>query len=145
MKNHLEISIHDHNAFYNLYSDGNHSWKTYDKKRQTTLLYYPPGSVILLYYTYRTYREALLIRFERIENGIYLPGLSKKVKLLFRATASRVDKTRRAIGWLKAHTKDAFINSDDFYIRLSYIIEQKGKINYFALKKLAENFSALNK
>jgi len=141
LKNHLEVTVPDYNSFYSLYSDGNHSWKTYDRLEKHTLIYYAPGSVVFLYYTYITYREACVIRYIRDENGVWLPGLSKKVSLLFRVRASRVDKLKRAAGWLKKHSAGAFAHDDGFYIRLSYILERRGKINYTALGKLAENSS----
>jgi len=142
MKNHLEVTIPDHNAFCSLYSDGNHAWKTYDRQKQRTLLYYPPEAVVFLYYTYVTYREAVVIRNIQDESALMLPGLSKKVKVLFRVRASRVDKLKRAAGWLNKHSAGAFVHDDGFYTRLSYVLEQSGKINYPALGKLAEESSA---
>lgn len=144
MKHHLEVTIPDHNSFCTLYSDGNHAWKTYDRQKKNTLLYYPPGAAVFLYYTYVTYREACVIRNIQDENALMLPGLSKKVKVLFRVRASRVDKLKRAEGWLNKHSSGAFTHDDGFYTRLSYILEQRGKINYPALGKLAENSSAQN-
>jgi hypothetical protein len=142
MKNHLEITIPDHNSFYTLYSDGNHTWKTYARQKKHSLIYYSPGSVVILYYTYPTYREACVIRNLQDENSITLPGLSKKVNVLFRVRASRVDKLKRAVSWFKKHS--AFAYGDGFYTRLAYILEQRGKINYPALGKLAEDSAANN-
>jgi len=139
MKSHLEIIIPDHNAFYSLYADGFHSWKTYDQQKKHTFIYYAPGSVVVLYYTYITFREACVIRYTQNDNSVILPGLSKKVSVIFRARASRVDKLRRAVGWLKNHSSGAFSHADGFYIRLSYLLEQRGKLNYTALGKLAES------
>ena len=139
MKTHLEITIPDFNSFYSLYSEGIHSWKTYDQAKKQTLLYYPHNSVVVLYYTYVTYREACVIRFYNNNSGISLPGLSKKVNVLFRVRASRVDKLKRAVGWLNTHSSGACSHNDGFYIRLVYLLEQRGKINYAALGKLADN------
>ena len=148
MKNHLEVTIPDHSSFCTLYSDGNHAWKTYDRQKKHTLIYYPPEAVVFLYYTYPTYREAVVIRNIQDENEfshcVTLPGLSKNVKVLFRVRASRVDKLKRAAGWLGKHSPGAFVHDDGFYTRLSYVLEQHGKINYPALGKLAENSSAQN-
>jgi len=144
MKHHLEITIPDHNSFYTLFSDGPHAWKTYDRHEKNTLIYYPPQAVVFLYYTYVTYREACVIRNFQQENGIILPGLSKKVSLLFRVRASRVDKLKRAAGWLNKHTSGAFAHDDGFYARLVYLLEQRGKLNYAALSKLAESSPAQN-
>ncbi|GBU29174.1 hypothetical protein R84B8_02738 [Treponema sp. R8-4-B8] len=144
MKNHLCVTIPDHNSFYTLYSDGPHSWKTYDQAEKRTLLYYAPGAAVILYYTYITYREACVIRNLQNDDGVSLPGLSKKVKILFRVRASRVDKLKRAAGWLNKHSSGAFAHDDGFYTRLWYILERRGKINYPALAKLAEGSSVQN-
>jgi len=144
MKNHLEVTIPDHNSFCTLYADGNHAWKTYDGQKKHSLFYYAPGEVVFLYYTYVTYREALVIRNVQNDDGIMLPGLSKKVSVLLRVRASRVDKLKRAAGWLKKHSAGAFVHEDGFYTRLFYIIEQRGKINYPALGKLAESSASQN-
>jgi len=144
MKNHLEVIIPDHNAFCTLYADGNHAWKTYDRQKKHTLLYYAPEAVVILYYTYVTYREACVIRNVQDDDSVSLFGLSKKVKILFRVRASRVDKLKRAAGWLKKHSSGAFAHDDGFYTRLAYVLERRGKINYPALAKLTESLSAQN-
>jgi hypothetical protein len=137
MKHHLEVFIPDCNSFYTLYSDGNHTWKTYDQRKKAALFYYPPGAVVVLYYTYPTYREACVIRNSPDKTAVSLPGLSKKVPVLFRLRASRVDKLKRAVSWLKKHSALAY--GDGFYTRLGCLLEQKGKINYPALGRLAED------
>jgi hypothetical protein len=142
MKKHLEITIPDYNSFYTLYADGKHSWKTYDQQKKSTLLYYPPGAVVLLYYTYSTYREACVIRNTQDETGVegcLLPGLSKKVFVLFRVRASRVDKLKRAAFYLNKHSGvGAYGHDDGFYVRLRCVLEQRGKLNYVALRNLFE-------
>ena len=146
MKYHLEITIPDLSSFYTLFSDGPHSWKTYDRQKKNTLIYYPQGAVVILYYTYPTYREACVIRNIQDETGAgsMLPGLSKKVFVLFRVRASRVDKLKRAAGWLNKHSSGAFAHDDGFYARLVYLLEQHGKLNYPALGKLAESSPVQN-
>ena len=144
MKNHLEITIPDYNSFYTLYANGLHSWKTYDISENHNLFYYPPNAVVFLYYTYITYREACVIRHSNPENGVMLPGLTQKVNILFRVRASRVDKLKRAAGWLNEHSSGAFAHDDGFYIRLQYVLEQRGKINYAALSKLTETSLSQN-
>lgn len=136
MKNHLEVTIPDKNAFYTLFADGELSWKTYDNMKKCTLLYYPPNAVVILYYTYPTIRKACVIRNIDSE-GILLPGLSKKVSQLFSVQASRVDKLKRAAGFLNKNHQGAFSYDDGFYIRLVYLLEQGGKLNYAALGQLA--------
>ena len=136
----LEIAIPDHNAFYSLYADGNHSWKAYDCQKKATVLLYPPGAAVVLYYTYPTHREACVIRNDDAQGAIMLPGLAKKVSRIFRAQASRVDKLRHAVGYLREHSlHGAFGHDDGFYIRLGFLLEQRGKINYPALRALWEN------
>jgi len=146
MKNHLEVTIPDNNSFYTLFSDGKHTWKTYDRLKKHTLIYYPPRAVVILYYTYVTFREACVIRNVQTDtNCVMLPGLSKKVSVLFRVRASRVDKLKRAAGWLNKHSVfTAYGHEDGFYIRLCYLLERRGKINYPALGKLADSSSAAN-
>ena len=147
MKHHLEITIPDRKSFYTLFSDGPHAWKTYDRQKKNTLVYYPPGAAVILYYTYPTYREACVIRNAgdgAETGGCLLPGLSKKVFVLFRVRASRVDKLKRAAGWLNKHSSGAFARDDGFYTRLAYLLEQRGKLNYAALGKLAESSPAQN-
>jgi hypothetical protein len=140
MKHHLEVTIPDHNSFYSLYAEGNHSWKTYDQSKKKTLLYYASKAIVILYYTYPTRREACVIRnyVDNDNKGVYLPGLSKKVNLIFNVSASRVDKLKRATGWLNSHSSLALAHNDGFYVRLQYLLEQRGKLNYTALKMLAE-------
>jgi len=144
MKSHLEITIPDYNNFYTLYSEGIHSFKTYDKVNNQTLIYYAPGSVIVLYYTYITFREAVVVRFEQDDNKMTaLPGLDKKVTLLFRVKASKVDKLKRVVAWLNNHANGAYTHSDGFYLRLSFLLAQRGaKPDYPALSKLVETAPA---
>jgi len=144
VKNHLCVTVPDYNSYYTLYADGNHAYKTYDRQLKANLLFYAPGSVVFLYYTYITFREACVIRVQENGGAVSLPGLSKNINLLFRTRASRVDKLKRAAGWLNKHSAGAFAHDDGFYIRLFYILEQRGKINYPALSKLAENSSVQN-
>ena len=142
MTGHLAVTIPDHNAFYTLFADGKYSWKRYDRLNKCSLLFYPPGAAVFLYYTYPTHREACAIRYHSGAEGIMLPGLSKKVSLLFRVQASRVDKLKRASGYLNKHSPGAFAHDDGFYVRLAYLLEQRGKLNYTSLRNLAEHSSA---
>lgn len=137
----LEVAIPDRSAFYTLYAEGPHSWKTYDRLRRATLLHYPPGAAVFLYYTYPTHREACVIRHNAAGNGgLLMPGLDGKVSCLFRVHASRVDKLRRAVFYLNKHSSAGAYNHDDgFYIRLGCLLERRGKLNYAALAALAEN------
>ena len=141
----LEITIPDRNSFYSIYAEGNHSWKTYNQNKKTTVLYYPAGAAVVLYYTYPTHREACIVRNDDGERAIMLPGLSKKVSRLLSLQASRVDKLKRAVGFLNKHSLAGACGHDDgFYVRLGYLIEQRGKINYPALRELFENIPQEN-
>jgi hypothetical protein len=136
----LEVAIPDHNSFYTLFAEGRHCFKAYDRLKKVTLLHYPPGAAVFLYYTYPTHREACVIRNNDSENGILLPGLAKKVSPVFRVHASRVDKLKRAVSWLNVHSPAGACGHDDgFYTRLGYLIEQRGKLNYPALRGLSES------
>lgn len=132
----LIVTITDTASFYSLYADGLFSRKTYFKESGTTCLAYTPGTAVFLYYTYPTHRAASLIRVER--GKAELPGLSKKVTVLFTVHASKVDKLKRAVGFLNKHTAGAYGFSNDFYIRLYFILQCRGKLNYGALRVLTE-------
>lgn len=142
----LVVSIPDHNTFYTLFADGPHSWKIYDRAKRASLFTYPHNAVVFLYYTYPTHREACVIRNTVPESGgVLLPGLSRRVAALFRVQASKVDKLKRAAGFLNNHSGGACVFDDGFYTRLFFLLEQRGKINYIALRKLTENTSALSR
>jgi hypothetical protein len=136
----LEIAIPDHNSFYSLYAEGRHCFKAYDRLQKVTLLHYPPGAAVFLYYTYPAHREACVIRNNDAEGAVMLPGLAKKVSSVFRVHASRVDKLKRAASYLNEHSSaGAYGHEDGFYIRLGCLLEQRGKLNYPALRELAES------
>ena len=132
----LVVTIPDTNAYYSLYADGLYGRKTYLKESGVTLLAYPPGEAVFLYYTYPTLRAASLIRHEA--GGAALPGLSAPVRLLFTVHASRVDKLKRAVAFLNKHSRiGAYRLSDAFYTRLYFIVSKRGKLSYPALRRLA--------
>jgi hypothetical protein len=136
----LEVTIPDHNSFFTLFAEGCHCWKNYDQAKKVTILHYPPGAAVFLYYTYPTHREACVIRNDDAEGGIMLPGLAKKVSCVCRVQASRVDKLKRAVFYLNKHSSaGAYGHNNGFYIRLGCLMEQRGKINYPALRVLFES------
>jgi len=138
MSGHLEVTIPDTNSFYTLYSDGLLMRKTYIQEISSTVIEYAPGAVVALYYTYPTHRTACVVRNAASTTPlVLLPGLSGKVSLLFTVNASRVDKLKRAIGFFNANFGGAFMYNDGFYIRLHFILRQRGKLNYTALRELA--------
>jgi len=132
----LVIVIPDESNFYSLYADGIFTRKTYVKDTGASYFAYSPGAVIFLYYTYPTHRAASAIRY--VPGEASLPGLSKKVSLLFTVHASKVDKLKRAVGYLNKNAKGAYRFTDDFYTRLYFVLEKKGRLNYLALRNLAE-------
>jgi len=109
--------------------------KTYIKDTGESFFAYPPGAVIFLYYTYPTHRAASAVR--HVPGGASLPGLSNKVNLLFTVHASKVDKLKRAVGYLNKNAGGAYRFGDDFYLRFYFLLEKKGKLNYPALRNLA--------
>jgi hypothetical protein len=132
--NRLVITIPEKPPFYSLFADGPYLHKSFSKAINATRLAYRENEVLVLYYTYPTHREACVIR--NTQEGVRLPGLSKRVTVLFSVHASRVDKLRRAAGFIKKHASLAF--PDSFYIRLYFIILQRGKLKYPALKHLID-------
>ena len=136
LEDELVITIPDENNFYSLYADGVFARKTYIKETGESLFAYAPGSVIFLYYTYPNHRAASCIR--HVSGEAALPGLSRKVFLLFTVHSSKVDKLKRAIGHLNKNLNGAYRFKDDFYTRLYFILGQRGKLNYPALRGLVE-------
>jgi len=132
----LIITIPDKPSFYSLYADGIFSRKTYDKETGCTYFAYAPNSVVFLFYTYPTHRAVTVIR--HCPGTADLPGLSKKVQVLFTVHASKVDKLRRSIAHLNKHSGGAYLFPDAFYIRLYFILQKRGKLNYIALRRLTE-------
>ncbi len=135
MPGELVVAIPDESYFYSLYADGIFSRKAYVKDTGESYFAYPPGSVVFLYYTYPTHRAASAVR--HAPGGASLPGLSKKVSLLFTVHASKVDKLKRAVGYLNKNAGGAYRFGDGFYTRLYFILESKGRLNYLALRNLA--------
>jgi hypothetical protein len=139
MDNTLVAAIPRKGNFYSLYADGLYYLKKYDKETGTTYLHYKGGSAVFLYYTYPTHRRVYLIRNDE-EDGTSksLPGLSKKVRVLFKQYASRVDKTKRAVSYLNTHHESAYNCSERFYVRLSVLLSGKGNLDYGAIDALCK-------
>jgi hypothetical protein len=132
----LTVAVPDKNNFYSLYADGLFARKVYVREAGYTLISFDRDAVAFLYYTYPTHREACVVR-NTPSGTVLLPGLSKRVSLLFSVHASRVDKLRRAVGFLNANSGGAYSQHDGFYIRLAFILARRGKINYAAIRRLA--------
>jgi hypothetical protein len=124
------------NGFYSLYVEGGFFARSFD--RRTPVFHFAENAALVLYYTYPAYREAAVIR-NTPAGAVSFPGLSKKVSVLFSVRASRVDKLRRASSFLKQRFGSACSFSDAFYARLCFLLQQKGRLNYAALRTLAEN------
>jgi hypothetical protein len=136
----LSVIIPEKQAFYSLYADGLIRAKFFDREKKATVISFAHNAVAVLYYTYPTHREACVIRNAQ-DGKTPLPGLSKPVSLLFSLAASRVDKLRRAVAFLEKNhgTRGGAFNRDNgFYIRLFFLLREKGKLRYTALAKLAE-------
>jgi hypothetical protein len=135
----LVVTIPDRAAFYSLYAEGNHCRKIYLPESGETLLAYPRGAAVILYYTYPAHRAASVIRNDPGQAA--LPGLSKKVRVLFTVHASGVDKLKRAAAFLHKHAPDEN-RTDDFYTRLYFALLRRGKLNYPSLRRLAAGESS---
>jgi hypothetical protein len=131
----LVITIPDEPRFYSLYADGAFSRKTYIREEAASLFSHAPGAAVFLYYTYPTHRAATLVRAAPGNAG--LPGLSMRVCVVWTVHASKVDKLKRAVAYLNKNAGGAYRFGDGFYMRLYFILLQRGKLNYVALKKLA--------
>ena len=131
----LVVCVPDESNFYSLYSDGVFSRKAYVKETGESFFAYPPGAVIFLYYTYPAHRAASAVR--HAPGSASLPGLSKKVDLLFTVRSSKVDKLKRAVGYLNKNAGGAYRFGDGFYTRLYFILEARGRLNCLALRNLA--------
>lgn len=134
----LTVTVFEKPRFYSLYAAGAHERKYFDREARVTSLAYGPGAVVALFYTYPARRAAALVRNDR-ETAAF-PGLSKKVRPLLRADASKTDKLRRALSRLDEKHGGAFAFPDDFYTRLAFLLERRGKLDYHALDALAERY-----
>ena len=132
----LVVTVPDGAHFYSLYADGLYARKAYLRETGESLLAFPPGAAVFLYYTYPSHRAASLVR--NLPGASELPGLSRKVSLLFTVHASKVDKLKRAVGFLNKNAGGAYIFPDDFYARLYFVLQRRGRLNYPALRALAE-------
>jgi hypothetical protein len=139
----LTVTVPEEAGFYSLYADGVFSSKTFDRSSRATFLTYDENAVVFLYYTYPVYREACAVRNVTRGGTAAFPGLSKKVAPLFSVRASAVDKLRRAAGFLNRNFGGAYFYDDGFYIRLRFLVSQRGRLNCAALRKLAESSEKL--
>jgi hypothetical protein len=136
----LVITMPQPRFFYRLCVDGGSTQKELDKSGSITKLFFSRGEAVFLYYTYPTHRRVYLIRND-LSAGIYpLPGLSKKVSVLFTQYASKVDKVKKTVAYLNACKGGAYRFSNLFYYRLDVILKKKGPVNYLELDALCEAF-----
>jgi hypothetical protein len=134
----LDVLIPADDSFYTLYADGVFLKKSFDRDSRSTVLSYDENAVVFLYYTYPAHREACAVRNAPSDRMAAFPGLSKKVSPLFSVRGSRVDKLKRAAAFLNRNFGGAWSRGDGFYIRLYFLLSQRGRLNYAALRKLAE-------
>jgi len=132
----LSVEILNAPHFYTLYADGHED--TMIEKPNGVELFYPPHAVLFLYYTFPAHRRVYCVR--NTETGkSSLPGLSMPVSILFKQYASRVDKTKRAVSYLREHYPDyTYSLSDSFYTRLGIHLLTKGKLSYEAIDSLLQ-------
>jgi hypothetical protein len=132
----LVVSVPFSPPFCSLYADGPYSRKAYSKESGASLFSYAPGTAVFLYYTYPSHRAASLVR--NVPGKADLPYLSKPVFVLWTVHASKVDKLKRALSFLNKHFGSAYGFGDCFYLRLYFILLQRGKLDYIALRNLSE-------
>lgn len=133
----LYVTIQKNPRFYTLYADGRED--TITDSPTAHLLLYPAGSIVFLYYTFPTHRRVYCIQNADSSKMSELPGLSKPVTILFQQYASRVDKTKKAVSYLRAHyPSHVFLFDSLFYYRLAVLLEQKGKLDYCLLDLLVQ-------
>jgi hypothetical protein len=58
------------------------------------------------------------------------------VRVIFRHTASRVDKTKHAVSYLNEHHGGAYGFPDIFYHRLNILLSMRGKLSYSKIDAL---------
>lgn len=130
----LNVEILTTPQFYTLYADGR--YETMVKTPNGVQLLYPPDAVIFLYYTFPAHRRVYCVRNSGFGKST-LPGLSSPVSILFKQYASRVDKTKKAVSYLREHYPHfAYEMPDAFYTRLAILLLEKGKISYTSLESL---------
>jgi len=132
----LSVEILKTPHFYTLFADGHED--TMIKTQNGVELLYPSNAVLFLYYTFPAHRRVYCIR-NTIDGTKTLPGLSQPVSVLFKQFASRVDKTKKAVSFLREHyPSDAYNLSDSFYTRLGMLLLAKGKLSYSSLDLLVK-------
>jgi hypothetical protein len=133
----LYVTIQKNPRFYTLYADGRED--TITDSQAAHLLLYPAGSIVFLYYTFPTHRRVYCIHNTESPRMSELPGLSKPITILFQQYASRVDKTKKAVSYLRAHyPSHVFLFEASFYYRLAILLEKKGKLDYCLLDLLVQ-------
>lgn len=133
----LNIAIQSNAQFYTLYADG--AEDTMIQTPSATVLQYAPQTIVFLYYTFPTHRRVYCIRNTMSQKICALPGLSHQVTVLFKQFASRVDKTKKAVSFLREHYIDnVFLFDDVFYYRLDILLKSKGKLDYYELDALCK-------
>lgn len=134
----LTVTVRDSRSFYSLFADGPFLRKYFVRETNTTYLAYGKDALLALYYTYPSHRAAALVRNDQALCAF--PGLSKKIRPLLCVRASKTDKLRRALARLGERHGGAFSFSDSFYLRLAFLLEKKGKLDFSALDSLAERY-----
>ncbi len=131
----LQIYIPKDPHFFSLYADGKE--ETLVQTNSASVLYYPPDAIVFLYYTYPTHRRVYCIRNAERQRMNDLPCTSLPVAILFKQFASRVDKTKKAVSYIREHYPEiSFSQPDSFYSRLDILLLAKGKLDYSLLDEL---------
>ncbi|MCD1654454.1 hypothetical protein K7J14_07015 [Treponema zuelzerae] len=131
----LSVEILNAPHFYTLYADGHED--TMIEKPNGVELLYPPHAVLFLYYTFPAHRRVYCVRNSETGKSS-LPGLSMPVSILFKQYASRVDKTKRAVSYLRntiliihIHYLIRFIHDLEYTCSQKASYRMKRLIHYF--------------
>ena len=49
-----------------------------------------------------------------------------------------MDKLKRAVSFLNTNAEGAYRYDDEFYLRLYFLLQRRGKLSYFSLRRMAE-------
>lgn len=137
MNNQLEVEVFNKPQFFSLYCEGPFFLQTFTE--DSSVFHFKENAVLFLYYTFSAHRRVYCIRNETSSFMSELPNVNKKTTILFKQFASRVDKTKRAVSYLKEHYENySFSFDNQFYYKLDILLKEKGKLNYVLLDALCK-------
>lgn len=133
----LGIKIYDKPEYFSLYCDGLDAVQ--NREKDSSIFLYPNNAIIFLFYTYPSHRRVYCVKNCNSSLMYELPNVNRKTTILFKQFASKVDKTKKAVSFIKEHyPKYVYKYSDVFYYKLDIIIKEKGKLDYYVLDALCK-------